>query len=222
MASPLLEAITAAYIDPVTGGVQLHPNVSGQDSDNMLLFTATFVLLLQDPAEQAQARVNLLKTALACQLQPGEYCRYPGQTTPTSWDDHLGLSVASEVLAQEIHTYGVQNDWDWGANWLGRIPLFAPTVTASALNRLSYPLSLWAALPFLTDCLQPASSTSGRCLLYLAQRSLVGRHNLLDGVMQRWRTQMGQLYKGGMRDVYSTYFGPAHPFSLYGPEDFAP
>jgi hypothetical protein len=109
------------FIEPMTKMVSLHVFPSGRDCDNHLLFTATAAALYGLYSEY-----EILTLTAPFQIEPGAFARWPGENHPSSWDDHLGLAVASPVLAQGILNYAAKHDWTWGDNWLGRIPLFVP------------------------------------------------------------------------------------------------
>jgi hypothetical protein len=210
----LLEAI-APYRDPDTGLVNLHPNITGRDSDNGLLFTATARVVFGYPGiEEFRAIVA------RCEIFPGYYSRYPGDPEPTSWDDLIGLSVADTMSAQSILDYASKHDWSWGDKWLGRIPLLQPTVLAGAGVKLSLFSQAKAGACFIQNTFEPVGETSGACLLFLASQVLEGRGAIVDLAIHFWRWRMQRKYPRGIAEVYATYFGPQHPYALFAPTNF--
>ena len=219
----LTYSLCQPWLENSTFAMGLVPHPPEHSCDNLLLFTATMFVLLGLADEANRLPYGQFYTTMLerFRLEPGRFSRYPGETSSTSWDDYLGLAVCNVIVAQEIHAYAVAHDWTWDGNYLARIPIFEPTIRAATGLPLSIVSCVLACIPFVTDMFQPASSTNGRCTLYLAQKVLDGRNPLLTLAISLWRWKMARLYPTGMKDCYATYFGSQHPFALYGPEDFS-
>lgn len=211
-----------SYIDPQTGMVALQPNTDGRSCDNHLLFTATASRVFGYPSTG-----QLFLAVHKFRLATGSYTRYPGDPEPSSWDDHLGLAVAHPELAKEILDYAYGNDWTWNsaegtadkAKWLGRIPLFVPTVLAAAGTKLSLFNQIRAAVCFVQNTFEKREETSGMCLLFLAQHAFKDQGIILDIATRFWRWRSNKKYPNGMKDVYGIYFKD-HPFTNNAPVTF--
>jgi hypothetical protein len=115
--------------------------------------------------------------------------------------------------------YGSSHDWTWGDNWLGRIPLFVPTVKAAAGVRLSLGSQIVVAGVYLSNYFEPKRESSGRILLYLASKALSGQGFIIDSAIGLWRIMMRKRF-GTPRGLLEVYFSTLHPFSVYGPGEF--
>lgn len=168
--------------EPNNGMISCYLNPGSHSCDNGLLFSSTYVLLARNEPGERFTWLNAL--AATCEIQPGLFVRYPGETIPTNYDDLLGLSCASyfgdKQLASRIHAYGNSTDWYFGSEWLGRFIHFEPIVRASC----GLDLSLWSqakiCVAFIQNCFEKPDNTSGRCLLYLASQMLQNRFILVD------------------------------------------
>jgi len=212
------------YLEKKYPCVGLKENPPDHSCDNAILFTATWAVLCCktsiDPGPAESALVNLVK---ACQIAPGSYLRYPGDTGgPTSHDDLTGICVASNLLGLPLSLgvlrYAEDHDWQWGTNWLGRLPDFVACVKASARVNLSFATQIAAVSGFLWNMFENKEETSGKCLLYL--KSMVyDDYPLIKAVIMIWKIRMTLTY-GNPRNLYSIYFGPIHPFTIFAPERF--
>lgn len=211
------------------GVVSCNRNPTDHSTDNGLLFSATYICLIDQPELEKEWFDKLLK---ACQVAPGLFNRYPGDDGKDSWDDLIGVAAASHLLGLpydlDILSWGESHKWSWnnqnpliwtGETFLGRFPAFIAFLQGSAGKAIS-PADQFLfsaaciASPFGTD-------TSGKCLMYLMTRTIYGRHFMTDLAIDIWRILMKRKYPGGMRDVYRVYFtDPMHPFHRFGPTDF--
>ena len=219
-----LERELSRFRDPKSDLVGLRAFSVGKDCDNGVLFTAT-ALVLMAGFNLREYSERFRKSALLVTLEDGVLARYPGETEPSSWDDHLGAAVAGAVrgvpdLTRLIAMHGYASDWTWGENWLGRIPLFSPVVRAAAGDKLSLLSRLRVAGCYLQNCFEPKGETSGICLLYLASHVLEGQGLAVAAAIELWRKILRRRYPGGKREVYGIYFGASHPFAHYSPTDF--
>lgn len=224
------------YLEPTYKCVGLKPHPPDHSTDNALLFTSTYIVLYSDQEKWDQFEESIPPEARVawndwswlvthCEINPGLLSRYPGDLNLTSHDDYTGVVVASAYvghgfMAQRICQYGLEHDWWFGDNFLGRIIDFVPLVKVAAGAPISRLERLMAAAGFLGNLWEPTEETSGRCLLYLKQKVLRGRYWEVDLGIWVWKLMMRYRYPTGMAGVYAIYFGPLHPFSLYGPKDF--
>lgn len=206
------------YQEP-NGMVSIYKNPAPRSTDNGLLFTATYLVLLGGGTAVERQWYNQI--ALDCEIEPGLLARYPGEKEPTSHDDLTGASVASVLMARRIYARLLAFSGFYGTNFLERIPDFWPTLKACALEDIDWIDMLLFSAGILANCFEKRSATSGKCLAYLKCKAMEGQSRVLDIVIAIWRTVQKWRYRGGMKDVYAIYFGASHPFAVYGPEDFS-
>jgi len=201
-----------AWRESEFGGMGLQKNPPDHSNDNLLLFTATMHIYCDTNASNDALHDYVMRV----RLEPGRFARYPGENHSSSWDCHLGLAVACGFCAKEILDYGVTHDWSFDGKWLARIPVFMPTVRAAAGEKLNWFEIALACSAFLWDCFVSKEETSGRLLLMLANRALLGNSRILDMCMGVWGLALKAKYSGP-KELYSIYFHPdadgtPHPF----------
>ncbi len=218
--SDFLEDLTK-WQEPMTGGVSCEYLPVDYSCDNSVTFTAEKYALLgcSGIIPEFDYFLHLFEKS------PGELLRHPTSSEVTSWDDHLAAAAMSPWMAQRIYYFGTKNGWTWGGKWLGRFPIFKPTVKASAGIPLSILDSILIAGTFLANCLEKKEETSGKNLCYLASKALYGHSRLIDLSIRIWRRVMANKYpNAGLREVMGIYFpakqGVLHPLSFYAPESF--
>lgn len=228
----LREAI-APYREP-NGMVSLYKNPGPHSTDNGLLFSATYLVLMG--AKLTIDELDWFKnTVRSCSLKPGLLCRYPGEKEATAHDDLTGVAVASFLcglrpLASQIYSYGDSHEYFWStvpepwrndpASFQARIVDFVPTLRACSGLPLAWYDQTLTILGFLNNAWRDEDETSGKCLLYLKAKALYGRYFWVDYAINTWRSYMQRKYPGGVRALYATYFGKDHPFAIFAPEDF--
>lgn len=228
-----LREVIEPFREPKTRMVGLHPSPPDHSTDNGLLFSCTFLMLLS-PGERDRERdwfEALVDTLERC---PGDYARYPGDPLPNSHDDLTGLAALSYFMdlpyAARILEYGQSHDWNWGVGypkkwdwrgWLFRIIGFPAFIRVASGKEIGLLSQIQASLMFLGNLFEPTQETSGRCLLYLKSKVLYGHHLMIDLAIDVWKIAMSFRYSNGMRDVYRIYFGDTHPISLFAPSDFS-
>lgn len=206
------------YQEP-NGLVSIYKNPGPHSTDNGLLFTATFLVLMGGGTLDDRNFFNQLLTR--CEIEPGLLSRFPGGNKPTTHDDLTGVCAASHFMARRVYTRLVEYSGFYGTNFLERIPDFWPTVKAAASEDILWDDVILFSVGILANCFEKKSATSGKCLAYLKCKTMQGQSKILDIVIATWRTVQKWRYPGGMKDVYAIYFGKQHPFALYGPEDFS-
>lgn len=221
--------------EPMTNGVSVEYRPVDYSCDNLIVFTAEKFALLNKSGPIPEFDYFLLQF----EKSPGELLRHPISSEVTTWDCHLSAAAMSPWMAKRIYSYGSNNGWTWGGKWLGRFPIFKPTVKASAGLKLSFLDKFLAAGTFIANCFEKKEETSGKLLLWLASRALYGRSFLIDLSINIWRRSMAKKYpNAGLREAMGIYFPPKpshapcapgtdcctvkvlHPFSFYAPESF--
>lgn len=208
-----------AYVEEETGSVSVHMYPTNHSCDNLLLFTCEAFILMRGDGKDFFDMENFKTWASRFRVAPGVFARYPGEYHSTSHDDYTGLAAASFILgedtiAHEIADYGVDTDFTWDNDYLGRIIDFEPFVRAAA----GMPLGPWnqlkAALGFLANCFEPKAETSGKILLWLKYEVFRGRWEFIDLAIAIWKWRMRKLYgPQPLKEIFLIYFGPAHPFA---------
>lgn len=207
--------------EPMTNGVSCEYQPVDYSCDNSITFTAEKFALLGKSGPIPEFDYFLLQF----EKSPGELLRHPASSEVTSWDDHLAAAAMSPWQAQRIMAFGSYNNWRWGGKWLGRFPIFIPTVKASAGLTLSWLDTILAAGTFLFNCFEGKEHTSGKLSLWLASKALFGKSRIIDLSISIWRKVMANKYpNAGLREVMGVYFPPKqgilHPFSFYSPTSF--
>ena len=207
--------------EPMTDAVSCEIDPVDYSCDNGLLFSAEAYAI----TGCCLAAYSFSDVALQYEQSAGALLRHPTSTELTSWDDHLAAAAVSTFMAKRILAYGEANHWTWGGKYLGRFPIFIPTVKASAGVKLTLTERLAASLAFIANMFEGYPHTSGKLLLWLASRALYGKYFTLDRVINLWRFVQGRRYKtAGLREVMGIYFKPRngvpHPFSVYAPKEF--
>jgi hypothetical protein len=214
-----------------TLAVSNQKNPGPRSCDNLLLFTGTYIQLL-DTITPNDAYL-FSKFVRSCEVVPGLFNRYPGFHGQESWDDLIGVVAGSHRLGlqygSEVLYYGEDHDWNWNnvqpgvintESMLGRFPQFVAMLRVAGRETPSYAEQILFAACCIRAAFDPPGDTSGRCLQFLMNRVVFGKCMLMDLSIFFWRWKMKRVYPGGMRDVYKIYFGPEHPFAVYGPTDF--
>ncbi len=215
-----LEALRR-WQEPMTHGVSVEYLPVDYSCDNSIVFTAEKYALLNLSGPIPEFDFFLLQF----EKSPGELLRHPTSSEVTSWDDHLAAAAMSPWMARRIYSHGAATGWMWGGKWLGRFPIFRPTVKASIGIKLSLLDKILVTGTFLVNCFEKKQETSGKLLLWLASKPLLGKSRLVDLSIRIWRTVMGYKYpNAGLREVMGIYFPPKrgvpHPFSFFSPESF--
>jgi len=226
----LIEAIQE-YLEPTTGAVGLKKNPHDNSTDNLLLFTATYLVNLPE-CERELERDRFIRLVRVLEIQIGCYKRYLGHTGLNSHDDLQGVAIASYLMglpfAGEIVLYGFRHDWSWNTeepgewtwrSWLARILGFVPLLRHCARLPVGSMGQITLALAFLVNMFEPKEETSGKCLLWLRAQALTGHYPIVDLAIKIWKLRMIRMYPGGLQDVYRIYFKD-HPFTDDAPSSF--
>lgn len=198
-------------------------------SDNGVLFTSQYILLLQRlgqlDGETKAAYFNLMRNSFR---DTGLLIRYPENFTQEGPDDHIGISAASLALelpfAKEIidygrkqlppHLYNTENPGKWSKQaWLGRqlgLIGFMKLCAGYGCNPLE---KLAMIVGFYLTSRKPKEDTSDRLLTQVMVEALP-KGLVNDLIKKWWHGHINKLY-GDVRDLVSIYFGPDHPFSRY-------
>lgn len=214
-------------------------------TDNGLLFSCTYWILLKDKEELSQEINWLYNLVESCEITPGLYNRYPGDVSLNSHDDLTGIAAASWSIRgtwrwcildyAKQHNYYFNNEhpsdgfittWrKFGLKyaiepWLGRMPGFSSFLKATAGEKLTWFDVIWASIPFIGDMFADKQETNGRCLLWLKAAPLLNNSKVLDWVINTWKAHMMNLYPKGLKDMYTIYYGAEHPLTRNAPETF--
>ena len=196
------------------GGVTVY--MDGGHCENELLFTSIYVLLGGDYKAQLQELI------FRCQVVPGLYTRTPGGADYVSHDDMTGIAAVFPSVATDILNYAERTDWTWpNNNQLNRIIDFPSHIRASTGITLTWLSQILSCLGLLGGCFGPASSTSGRQLLWIKAKVLKGKYPLVDLFISLWAWQMNRLYpNGGPSEMAQIYYPKNHPLISMFPTVF--
>ena len=225
-----LQTDMEVYREPGTRMVALNKMPPMHSTDNGLLFSATYIVMLRSLKQLSSEESQWFdKLVQSCEIEPGLYRRYPGDLGLNAHDDLTGVAAVSPELALKIYKYGEAHDFSWNTenpgkwtwqSWLTRIVGFVPYVRSAAGLPVGYFGQIQIIASFLFNCFEGRQETNGKCLLYLRAKVLYGKYPLVDAGIDLWRARMAMIYPHGMREVYAIYFGITYPFALYGSSDF--
>lgn len=220
----------ALWREPTWAVISNQKYPTDHSSDNALLFTATYILLCDEPETEKEM---FSKFVDACQVQPGLYNRFPGCKDTEGWDDLIGVAAASVRLGlnyhHEILAWGEKHNWTWDnvnpdspslSSFLGRYPTFLPFLQMACGQTPTPADELLYIGGNEASALTPVGNESGKCLQYLMNRSVFGKRPEIDLSIWLWRELMKAKYPAGLSDLYSHYFGASHPFALFSPRNF--
>ena len=226
-----LKELIKEYREKETGMIGLVPNPDNHSTDNGLLFSSTYIVMLSEE-ERLQEMVWFNDLVKSCEKGMGLYLRYPNFEDLNAHDDLTGITVASSLLdykySVDILFHGIIHHWSWNTidnkwtvkTFFGRIPSFVAGVKAAIGHPLNLFDILFASLAYIGDTFVKKEETNGRCLLYLRQKNLLGKSFLLDIVIRYWKRKMMKLYPDGLKGLYRIYFGQNHPFTICANENF--
>lgn len=239
-AEALHEAI-GPYLEKKWPFVGLTPNPSDHSTDNAILFSGTYAVLMWQPVASYQDRwaeirswFLKLEVQLRVRFDGAVYDRYPMDSSSlNSHDNLIGLMAALYFYCPlkniDIWRWGEKHWGSWNnqdpdkwtfASWLARIPGVWAFVKAAAGRPMNILDQLVWAAACVWSCFSKKEDTSGKCLQYLQNQVVWGKHKICDWAIIHWREQMLSMYPGGMKEVYAIYFGKEHPFAQSGPLDF--
>jgi hypothetical protein len=206
-----------SWREPQTGAWSIYPAPGDFSTDNGVLFTVVAEQLDLIEALESMRIVELYRDP-----KTGFILRHPSTMDFSSWDDHLAAAISSTELAKDLYCDLSEKDWALpGGNWIGRIPLLAPTVRACAGLKLGVFHRIMAVGAYLGNLFEAREESSGKQLLWLASRSLHAQGGIVARVIDLWRWRMMRVYPGGLRELMAIYYtNPEHPFRAAARADF--
>lgn len=202
-------------------------------SGNGILYTAEYFLLLDLRGELLHPKdpADFMAVLLSCQNEPGLFNRSPVHPDQEAPDDYLGLVLASEVLrlpyAMDIWAYGDRNHFvynnvrpgkfTWTA-WFGRMPQVVAHFQWCAGFTPALWRRLWWCGAVATAGFRGKGGEDAWILSWLLTRIIEREHvgdSLERMAIKIWRWRLKRAYPGGMKGVFSRYFGPEHPIAKY-------
>ncbi len=200
-------------------------NVTGNAScDNYHLFTSEAMLVAGWNIWPQYAR--FFKD---CEVKPGLIKRYPNRVDGgISQDEMIGAATLDENAAKRIYDYGQSHFWYFNpdntsftlANWYGRFLDFKPYIKFRAVGSMNiFQQIAWSIMTVLSP-MSSSDNTSGKILKWTQFKALKGRYWLCDQAIKFWKWRMKKSYVNGMKSVFTIYFGPNHPITVYSRKDF--
>lgn len=148
-------------------------------------------------------------------FKDGYLIRYPGVNDWMSWDDYVGAASVSVLFAGRILDSMEKSNWHLpNGDWLGRFPILAPILYASARAELNSWQELKACVAYLWNLFESKKETSGKLILWLAKFKLRDKGPLIGFVICLWEFSILIKYKT-ISNVFKIYFSEEnHPFPI--------
>lgn len=207
------------WIDPSTGLM----TATDGGKDNLVLMSAYLLRELRANGEDAAASIlasNIQRFLSACRVDTGLYSRAPGDTSPNSLDNLIGICSVSTFNAECI-----RHRWNWhlscfdvtapnkfalNQNFFGRfIGVKAFIVEASMNSSWLVQRLLWCLATLWS--VKTSSGASNPLLTMLQCDIMAGK---CPRTVKYWRKHYTA------KSLYSQYFGANHPLTLYA-KDFS-
>lgn len=227
------------YREPTTGAIGIEMSPKDHSTDNGLTHSARYLLIkalrreaftLEDQEWWAQMVQDYQAPGI-----PGLFHRYPGDAGSTDPDDMIGAALGSYLIerylnsprtARDIVVYGEEKGWFWNAanpdieraedrfdRFIGLVPYFRvsdrrkPTIFEQFEFGVSSVAGTRAA----------HGNTTDRLLQVDKNAVFRGKGLLSDLGIVIFDRQVQQNY-GGLKGLYSIYYGEGHPYTRYCPE----
>lgn len=222
------------FQEPNNGNFSLHRNPGFNSTDNGPLWNATYLDMLS-PGERGNHKAWFRENLIKRQVSPGLYKKYPGSVHTSSHDNLIGDILCADFVRDEetlaaIYEHAKKNWYCFytaehkptfkekvGA-FFGRIPGVIAMVRVSNKKSMGIIGITLMIVGLLLNMTEERTNTSGRCLLLLQTRYLLGRNALLDLVIGLWLGKMQRLYHNGPRELRAIFFGALHPFTTFSKE----
>lgn len=207
------EEIIKTYIDP-NGLIGAHQYPEKWSTGNGILLTTLARIIA--PISQIQGLLFLLAiTQCENPRFSGIFFKNSGRTDQISHDDMIAAAYwCSEDVFNRIENHGwvLSNTgkfyWDaWVKPWHRAYYL----LMAGKSHRL-YELLL--ALMLITDGIFNKKDSSGKIVNFLICKCLKNKSKIVDFGIRMWENTTIRRW-GSYRDIFKTYFGPNHPFSIF-------
>lgn len=200
--------------------------------DNSFLFTSTYFFisqyLLNTSTNIDFVRGSKYKEAInKKEIRPGLFNAFQSWSDPTlSHDEILGLAIASSVIAEQMHSYGVKHGWVFNnlggikrilSAWIGRFPLLVCFIRDRAnITQYNPLIVLWSILEFLlADINNHIIDTSGRCRRFIMATWFADNSKgLLKWAAKVYLRRLQKQY-GSVGGLYRIYFHGMPPFYQY-------
>jgi hypothetical protein len=235
-----LEQDFLEYVDSV--GLVQNKKHPGDEcaSGNGLLYTGVAAVILHD-RDVLDAFSPLFTSALAtCEKWPGLYIRHPKCADQEAGDDYYGIGAASYYLAsgaaQRVLSRGTRFPFRYcgviplpfyypnenqdpahfdSRAWLGRFPALIAHLRYSA----GYHPGLFAGLIHaLSIAFSPWRNEDEPILSWLMIRVAYPQSWAVRLASKWFQRRLLKKYPRGMKDVFTRYFGEAHPIAQHAKE----
>lgn len=223
-----------AFQEPNNGNYSLDRNPGFNSTDNGPLWNATFLEMLS-PGERQQYKTWFRDNLKQRQVEPGLYKKYPKAIHTSSHDNLIGdiLSayyVGDNEIIEAIYEYAVKHFYCFYTadhkptfkeklgSFFGRIPGVVAMCRVAKGKNMGFFGALSFIIGLILNMFEDRGNTSGRCLLFLQAKFLMGRNIFVDLAIGAWLGQLQKLYYNGPKELRAIYFGALHPFTTHSKE----
>lgn len=189
----------------------------------MPVCTATLICLLEKESDRSIWRGTLYQNLAECQVVPGLYKVDPHRIQGMTPDNIVGY--ISILYSPEIYHYGLTTFWSYDCTapykfslkyCVARFPGFVSFIKLSAVQDISIFGHIAIFLSAIFNTLSQYDNASDKCLQYLLNKRLTEN----SWTVRSWKYLMMRKYPGGLKELYSIYYGKDHPFTKYAPTQF--
>lgn len=221
------------------------PNAKGWTSGNGLLFTGEASIIASALGEWNCVVADRFFHALVlCQVASGVYERIPGNRDQEGPDDYFGIGATAFYLntycaghfpnlAAESLAYGRKNPYKWHhiplryyfpnahqtefdvSAWMGRFPALIAHLQFAAGENPALWKKIWWCVSIMIAHKQPTDNKDARILSWVMIHVMAKRSWLCNKAAAFFYKRLYTQYIGGMKQVFSEYFGADHPIAKY-------
>lgn len=194
-------------------------------TDNLPVGQATLILLQAIAKESSVSSVIALDGFLnKCRVGRGLYRRTPENTDQNAVDNYIAgcfMSHAKDIYWRCVWRFGIFANDKFEpraifARFFGLRPYakFRAGYSLNAFDRWILKVSMNMTLN------DDPTDTSNKCLQVIINYALKGFYPDIDQAISEWATKMADQYPGGLKDLYTYYWGKEHTFYHYAPSDW--
>jgi hypothetical protein len=214
------------YIDS-DGLMSPTPTHPGQRyaSLNGLLYSAEDLVIQRKlgGGVHGSALLDYIVIAARCRESLGVFRRAPGHSDYAHHDDLIGLAAVLPALAEEIRSHGDKTGWQYGPVSLRFFQQDIAHFEWCADKSPPFWRQAWWYLAVTTAAqFEDQDGTDPWILSWMLLEASHAKNWLTRRAARVWRKRLYAKHPGGMRQVFSQYFGPEHPIAAFFPAGSEP